>query len=320
MTGSWQPDILAGHEAMDLDLTGVSPAPEEPEGPLRAVLVRHAASVPGRRVAVLYVHGWNDYYFQAGLAENLHDAGYAFYALDLRRYGRAWDTGLLAGWIDDLGDYSLELALACEQIARDHDAVILMGHSTGGLTVSLWADRWQRSDLQLAGVVLNSPWLDLQGSFLAVAAAQVITQLGARRSTQVLPLPASDVYARALADWDYNRDWKQVSAPVRVGWLSAIIRGHQRVRKGLDIDCPVLVGCATKSLLSTQWSDEMTAADTVLDVRQIARQATNLGGLVTVVRVPGGLHDLTLSRPAARRHWYDEMGRWMAAYAPAEAV
>ena len=36
-----------------------------------------------------------------------------------------------------------------------------MGHSTGGLIAALWA---ARNVGRLEGLILNSPWLDLQGS------------------------------------------------------------------------------------------------------------------------------------------------------------
>ena len=91
------------------------------------------------RSAVLYVHGWNDYFFQTHLADHLADLGFDFYALDLRRYGRSLRRGHLNGFITDLDDYALELDAAADLIAEDHDELLLMGHSTGGLITSLWA-------------------------------------------------------------------------------------------------------------------------------------------------------------------------------------
>ena len=73
------------------------------------------------RRAVLYVHGWNDYFFQTHLADHLTDLGFDFYAIDLRRYGRSLRRGHLHGFITDLDDYGLELAAATEVIAEGHD-------------------------------------------------------------------------------------------------------------------------------------------------------------------------------------------------------
>ncbi|HEY0118174.1 MAG TPA: hypothetical protein VGC04_05280 [Cellulomonas sp.] len=58
----------------------------------------------------------------------------------------------------------------------------------------------------------------------------------------------------------------------------------------------------------------MRSSDIVLDVELIARRAVQLGPVVTVVRIPGGLHDLTLSAPPARARFYAEIDRWLAGY------
>ena len=39
--------------------------------------------------AILYVHGFIDYFFQTELADNFNKWGYNFYAVDLRKYGRS---------------------------------------------------------------------------------------------------------------------------------------------------------------------------------------------------------------------------------------
>jgi alpha-beta hydrolase superfamily lysophospholipase len=52
----------------------------------------------------------------------------------------------------------------------------------------------------------------------------------------------------------------------------------------------------------------------VLDVEQIAARAVRLGPHVTVVRIPEGLHDITLSAPHVRKHALEEIGRFVEAY------
>src|SRR5690606_6997040 len=109
---TWVPDILGpGWEQATLDLGS------DAEGPVVATVVRPrpddgtggaAGMHPGNegggsglpaawseRPAVLYLHGYNDYFFQTHLAEHLMVHGYAFYALDLRKHGRSlrpWQT------------------------------------------------------------------------------------------------------------------------------------------------------------------------------------------------------------------------------------
>ena len=90
---TWSPDFLDGYEITELALPGVEPAPGEPEDvEMVATLIRKTADRVARR-AVLYLHGWNDYFFQTHLADHLGDLGFDFYALDLRRYGRSLRRG-----------------------------------------------------------------------------------------------------------------------------------------------------------------------------------------------------------------------------------
>ena len=154
---TWSPDFLDGYETTELALPGVEPAAGEPaDVDLVATLIRKTSDRRGQR-AVLYLHGWNDYFFQTHIADYLSDIGYDFYALDLRRYGRSIRRGQLRGFITNLDDYSVELDAAADLIAADHDRLLLMGHSTGGLVAALWA---ARNAERLEGLILNSPWLD----------------------------------------------------------------------------------------------------------------------------------------------------------------
>ena len=94
--------------------------------------------------AILYVHGWSDYFFQTGLAEYWHARGAAFYALDLRKYGRSLRPGQTPGYVDDLETYDEEIEASLDVITADLGArarVMVMGHSTGGLVAALWANR-----------------------------------------------------------------------------------------------------------------------------------------------------------------------------------
>ena len=72
-------------------------------------------------------------------------------------------------------------------IEAQHDEVVLVGHSTGGLTASLWADARPG---QLAALVLNSPWFDLGGpAALAAALRPVLGTRDPPRPVRADPAP-----------------------------------------------------------------------------------------------------------------------------------
>ena len=191
--------------------------------------------------------------------------------------------------------------------------------STGGLIAVLWADRHPGA---VRALVLNSPWLELQGSSVARhVSAPAIAQLARFQPKTAMPNIDPGYYARTLrkadgGEWEYNDRWRPSPAfPVRAGWLRAVIAGHARVARGLDIGAPILVLASASTLISPRWNEDMRSSDVVLDVELIARRAVQLGPVVTVVRIAGGMHDLTLSPRPARKRFYTEISRWSVAYA-----
>lgn len=321
----WTADaLLPGYEYLRLGLTEPVLAFGEPEdAAISAGLVRR--NPPRRRGAVVYLHGWSDYFFQTWLADFFDAQGLDFYALELRRYGRGLREGQLGGYTTDLSEYFEELDLTFDLLERDHDSITVMGHSTGGLVASLWADeRPGRAN----GVILNSPWLDFQGSPVLRSGAAMLARSVTRdvnRAVRTLPLRDSDIYLRSIhssldGEWDFDLAIKRnPSFLIRAGWLTAIAVGHERVRSGLQIDTPVLAMMSQRSDFRRKWHAGHMSADTVLDVHKLARRCHQLGPNVTIVRVKDGLHDLVLSRLEVRQEVFDVMARWMRAWLPEQA-
>lgn len=316
---TWRPDIL-GHRFFARDL----PLPADDEGDCGATLVRYRPRrwrFLERKTVVLYVHGWNDYFFQTELAEFWHAQGAAFYALDLRKYGRSLRSWQTPGYITDLVEYDAEIELALREIHKRHGAgarVVGMGHSTGGLILSLWTARHQRA---FSSLVLNSPWLELQGSaFLRTLATPMVNQLAKLNPKAEMPNIDPGFNARTMrkelgGEWDYDERWRpNPMFAVTAGWLHAIMEGHAQVAAGLDLQIPILMMASAKSHIRPRWSEEMRSADIVLDVDLITERALDLGPVVTVVRVAGGLHDLIMSRPQVRANAYRQIARWARGY------
>jgi alpha-beta hydrolase superfamily lysophospholipase len=130
----------------------------------------------------------------------------------------------------------------------------------------------------------------------------------------------SGLYGRSLhrdhgGEWDYDLAWKPVESwPVRLGWLRAVRRGHAAVRRGLSLTLPVLVLSSDRSCHASVWEPDVDCTDTVLDVELMAQRVPGLSSHVTLVRVPGALHDVTLSREPVRERAFEELGRWLSAY------
>ncbi|GIG24693.1 alpha/beta hydrolase [Cellulomonas denverensis] len=310
MTGlDWRPDPLGdGWQQATLPVSVADPE-------LVATLVRHGEQPPGP--TMLHVHGFNDYFFQRHLGRAAAEAGLAFYALDLRRCGRSWREGQLPHVVADLAEYRVDLALAARWLrALGHDRLVLHAHSTGGLTAALWAASPAGREA-VDALVLNSPWFDLNARwFQRVVSTWVLDTLGPLDPDRVLADGPSAYSYHLHRDhggrWDYDLRLKPPDGfPVRAGWLRAVRRGQARLARGLGIEAPVLAATAAESGPNRLDNPLLDAQDTVLDVRQIWARIPRLGPDVTELRVPGGIHDLTLSADRPRELYLDRMLAWV---------
>ncbi|MDH4173839.1 MAG: alpha/beta hydrolase [Betaproteobacteria bacterium] len=291
----WQPDkLLAGFEARTLEF------PDDYEGRVVATLVRLPAG-DAPRGAVLYVHGFVDYFFQRHMAERFAAEGYAFYALDLRRHGRSWLAHQHPCFCKDLAEYDADITAAIDEIGGP---VLLAGHSTGGLICSLYAARGERRD-QMRALWLNSPFFDWKVSPVKRAQLGMAALMGQAFPLLNDPKALKPVYIRSIhrdfdGEWDFDLKLKPLHGfPAYFGWIGAVLAGQHKVHAGLEVKCPVL----------TMHSDE---ADIVLDWRHVAKWGRTLGPQASVLAFPGGLHDLVLSRREVRDGVFSALFSWAA--------
>jgi alpha-beta hydrolase superfamily lysophospholipase len=295
------------------------PLPDDDEGPVVATLVSRAAAEPTGR-AVLHVHGFCDYFFHTALADFWVEHGYDFYAVDLRKYGRSLRPHQTPNFASDLGEYAPELEESLRRVThRDgHDRLVVSAHSTGALVTLLWLG--SRVPVA-AGLVLNAPWLDMGGSlFLRRGLFPAIDRFGGRRPYLKVPRSVSGLYGRSIhrsqgGEWDYDLAWKPLESwPVYIGWLRAVRRAQAVVHRGVDVGAPVLMLTSGASSRHSGWHEDVDRTDIVLDVDHMWRWGRVLGPHLTMVRVPGALHDVTLSREPVRARVFEETARWLSAY------
>jgi alpha-beta hydrolase superfamily lysophospholipase len=306
-------DVLgADFETRTLPLGGGS-------GDVVATLVLHRAQ-PASKGAILFVHGFADYFFQRHLAEHYAALGYDFYGIDLRAYGRSLRPGQAPNFVADLTEHFEEIDAAVRVIREEHghQRLVVMGHSTGGLITSLWAHE-RRADDVLDALVLNSPWLDLAESWLLRTIGTSVVRGAGRLSPKLVIKPnMGPVYGESIhrdhhGEWDFNMAWKPLEAfPVLAGWLRTIRRNHAKLHAGLDVRVPTLVLHSDRSHLHAKaFSAEAMVTDTVLDVEHIARWAPKLGRQVTSVAIAGGMHDLLLSAEPVRDKAFGEIDAFL---------
>jgi alpha-beta hydrolase superfamily lysophospholipase len=309
---------------------GLGPDPDG-EGEIVATLVRRGQPDPSATRAVLMVHGFTDYFFNTEQADHFAARGFAVYALDQHKCGRSWREGQTPHFTTDLARYDTELERTLGLITVESPAadVLICAHSTGALIVALWLDRLRRrgetAKRRITGLVLNSPWLDLQGPPILRTAptAAAIRAMSRINKKRVLRPPTEGGYGATLhkeygGDFEYNLAWKPIAGfPVTFGWLHAVRRAQTTLHRGLDVGVPNLILRSDRSVREVTdpaKADEIQRGDAVLDVKQIARWAGCIGNRSTIVPIVDAKHDVFLSVAESRRAAYRELDRWLDWY------
>lgn len=301
------------------------------------------------RGIMLYVHGYNDYFFQREMAEKADSAGFAFFAVDLHFCGRSYREGEVRADMRNLKEYYRELDYAIElsrQIVKEnaeresranrdtganaeaeffeiHNKAmnlpfVMVGHSMGGLLTSLYVN--DRPLDKFDAVVLNSPFFEYNFNVLMRKVVfPLISEFALYFPDFSVGSTGDPNYAYSLlksekGEWEYNLDLKSMDRPTQyLGWVRAIFKGHRRVEKGLHINSPVLVLHSNCSEKDKEWNDNYTHCDGVLDVEHIKERSANIGENVKMVEVQDALHDVFLSKTPARDFAYESMFKFIDA-------
>lgn len=282
------------------------------------------------RGAVLYVHGWSDYFANPEIASAATEAGFYFYALDLHGYGRNLTdqilaTGEVPGTTSDLRNYTPDFLTAREIIANDirekyANRLVVIAHSTGGLTMSLIL---MENPGYIKGLALATPWIAPQGfPWLDTAISTATQHIPDAWSNKPLPIQVNTNYHRSLSadrdgTWELDPRWRpRESFPLTINFLRSTANARLTIkelsRQGHKIDAPVLLQIAAKSRLVPWWEEQMHTLDTVLDVKAIRRRAALLHPTVRVITYDGAIHDVHRSAPYVRQRAFKDLQDWLS--------
>lgn len=324
--GNWTQDVLGPNfSAVSFPVNGRGDH-------THATLVRYDPSTVGTtRGTMLYVHGWSDYFANRELAAAVAEAGFRFYALDFHGYGRnltddVLATGEIPGMAADLREYAPDVRAARQIIAddgghADSEHLVILAHSTGGLTMSLLL---MEEPGQVAGLALATPWIAPQGfpwvDRLVLAATNLVPR---RFHDRILSVPVNTFYHRTLSsdregEWEVDPRWRpKFSFPITVNLLRSTALARERLLElhaaGRDVGTPVLLQTAKRSLLLPWWDRRMHTRDSVLDVEAIRRRATVLHPTPTVISYDGAIHDVHRSAEPVRAQAFSDLQNWLSA-------
>jgi len=235
-----------------------------------AAVLRRRSAQPTKR-AVIYLHCMHDAFVPADLACWYTDRGFHFYVADLRAPGGPAPDSRPDGPAEYFA--CLDAAVRHARDADGIETVVLCAHGSGALIAALWCHA-RRGGLPADALILTSPEFGPTGSWLA----------------------------RRVPGGEFGLPVRR-PAPLLAG-------AQRRLRRGLDIGCPVLVMCPSASWDAPGGSGGLLMARVLTGGRATMR----LGAHVTWLRLEGALPGQALPDGPDRRRFFDELGRWLGAY------
>lgn len=311
-TINYSPDVLGDGFGKT-----ILPLADDYEGRVISTLIRRKSEINSNK-AILYIHGFNDYFFQDQMAKRFNLEGFHFYALDLRKYGRSYLSHQKLNNVRSLLEYDEEIEIALKIIKSENNKqVLLKGHSTGGLIITNYAERHANSNL-FHGVICNSPFYEFNLNFLErKIGIPFLSFLGKFFPDRTIPSGFSKEYGYSLhkekyGEWNYSPIWKPFDTPrVNLGFIRAIHKAQKNIQNNPTIAVPLLVMHSDKSIYEKKWSENFTQADAVLNTNHIHKYASKIRGDVMIYEVQNGIHDLFLSKEKIREEVYTKVFEWI---------
>ena len=257
--------------------------------------------LPDNKSAILWIHGFNDYYFHFHIGEELLNEGYNMYTITLPNYPQKNVDRKYLFYIDDLKKYFSYIDQFIEFIrARGINIIVLYGHSTGGLISTAYLHEGKKAH-HIDKLILNAPFFDFHDSnIMEIIIKNVLTNIG-----KILPkfviregknqLSSPEKYKDILSRYYFDQN-RKITYPNHTfaGWINAVATYHQKIqKKQIKLDIPILVLMSSTSKNTCKGEQN---GDCVLDVTEIKKYSRNLGKHVIIKEYNGAIHDVLLSK------------------------
>jgi len=271
--------------------------------------------LPEATTAVIYIHGYMDYFFQTHLSNFFIAKGISFYAVELRKYGSSLQAHHHENFCKDVREYYEEITAVIHQAKEaGHNNIILHGHSTGGLIATHYLLHAPDKALVTAAV-LNSPFFAFNGSEAAKFLLSIVAPLGKffpfLKVTKLPSLYTQSLHKDYKGRWDFDLNYKPIpSFYTYLGWMRGILKAQHEIYPH-RIEIPALILHAERSSFKTTFSEEALRCDTVLNVKDITYYGEKIYKDLAIVSVDNAIHDIVLSSDPVIEHYFSEITHWL---------
>lgn len=292
----------------------IIPLENDYEGVVSAAVEYHV--VPQANTAVLYIHGYMDYFFQNHLAAYFIGLGISFYAIELRKYGSSIKAHQHQNFFKDIAEYDEEISIVLNKMKQDgHSKIIVNGHSTGGLIATHYVLHGQYRKF-ISGVILNSPFFEFKVSKIKRNILSVIMPLSYffpfLKVAQLPSLYTESLHESLKGRWSFNLKYKPIpSFATYLGWVRAIIRAQNVIQKQSISDVPCIIFHSDSSCFEGKWNDNMLTSDMVLNIKDIIYFGLKIYPEANIIEMKNAMHDMALSSDEVINDYFSHISVWL---------
>lgn len=295
----------------------VIPLKNDYEGDVSAAV--EYSVLPEADTAVLYIHGYMDYFFQHHLAAYFIEQGISFYAIELRKYGSSIKPHQHENYFKNISEYDEEISIVLNKIKQDgHSNIILNGHSTGGLIATHYALHGEYKKL-ISGIILNSPFLEFNIPKTLKLVLPFITPLAHVfpyfKFTRLPPFYTQSLHKDYKGRWGFNLEYKPIPSFITyLGWVRAVLMAQKDVQKRKIEIIPCVIFHSDKSCFKNNWDDLMLSSDAVLNVTDIVSLGGRIYPNADIVEIKNAMHDIVLSSDEVIGDYFTQISKWLNKY------
>lgn len=248
----------------------------------------------GNNNALIWIHGFNDYYYNLFIGEKFLKEGYDIYAIQLRRYSSTNINEKF--YCDNLNEYIQDINNIFPKIIdKNYKKIVLYGHSMGGLISSIYCKKGLYKD-KITHLILNSPFFDFKLSLIEKFFINYIVYYLSFIFPKFLLRPYDTTKTNYLTQniqkrFYINNKYKlNFLPPVYASWIKTIIDYHNIIKyNNLNLKIPILVLFCDKT---TKFINSNQTGDDTLDVNDIDKYSENLGNNIKKYQFTNSIHDI----------------------------
>ena len=259
---------------------------------------------------IIYIHGFNDYFYQYHISDYFMENNYDFYSITLNNYGSTKTDKIY--YINNFKDYFIDIDNSIEYIKnqKNYNNILLFGHSMGGLLSIIYLDSGFYKDY-INGLILNSPFFEFYNEKIMIILIKTIGYILGYFFPKIKLRKENNKpnnYSKAIKKRFYfESKYKLSTSPVYAGWIKTIIDNQMKIKnKKIKINKPII--CLSSDKSNLKFDDK---SDSILNINDINKYCNFISNNINYIYVKNAIHDIFVSDKETVNNAFYSLEKWL---------